>query len=36
MPSDEIQVVLPKKAFNEPYIEYLKDESRYLVFYGGA
>lgn len=35
MPS-EIQVQLPKRAFNSAYVGYIDDTSRYLVFYGGA
>jgi hypothetical protein len=36
MPSEEIKVQLPKRAFNDTYIPYLNNDNRYLVFYGGA
>ncbi len=32
----DIQVQIPKKAFNAAYISYLGNDNRYLVFYGGA
>lgn len=32
----ELTVQIPKKAFNDAYIETLGDKHRYLVFYGGA
>lgn len=32
----KILVQIPRSAFNEVYLPYLFDQSRYLVFYGGA
>lgn len=31
-----INVQIPKRAFNKVYLPYLRNDSRYLVFYGGA
>jgi hypothetical protein len=31
-----INVQIPKRAFNEVYIPFLDNRSRYLVLYGGA
>ena len=33
---EEITVQIPKRAFNEVYIDTLDDAHRYLIFYGGA
>lgn len=33
---NKLTVQIPKKAFNEAYLPFLYDRSRYLVFYGGA
>ena len=32
----DITVEVPKKAFNDKYVEYLDNDNRYLVLYGGA
>lgn len=34
--ADEITVHIPKKVFNDAYIDTLDDAHRYLVYYGGA
>ena len=36
MPQEEITVQIPKRAFNETYLDTLDDSHRYLIFYGGA
>ena len=33
---EEITVQIPKRAFNETYLDCLDDTHRYLIFYGGA